>query len=70
MKNNIKEILQNGESETVEFKHNFGSHVITSINAFANTKGGKVLVGINDDGTIAGIKVGNETIQNWIYPIR
>lgn len=41
MRNNIKEILQKGENEFVEFKKDFNNSTITSLNAFANTKGGK-----------------------------
>ena len=70
MNRSIKEIIQTGETETVEFKKNFDSSAIITINAFSNTKGGKVLIGVKDDGSIFGIEKNSETIQNWIYPIR
>ena len=38
--------------------------------AFANTKGGAVYLGINDNGEIRGIAVHNESIQNWVNEIK
>jgi len=66
----INDILKSGETEKVEFKKNFDNSVIISLNAFANTKGGKVIIGIRDDRSILGIEIKSETIQNWIHPIR
>ena len=63
-------IIKQGENETVEFKKNFDDRVIISLNAFANSKGGKVFVGIQDNNTPLGVKLNSETLQNWIYPIR
>ncbi|HFA48598.1 MAG TPA: ATP-binding protein, partial [Bacteroidetes bacterium] len=36
----ILSLIQNGESETLEFKTSFGKEVIITLSAFANTKGG------------------------------
>lgn len=66
----VKEIINNGETETIEFKQNFSNTVITSINAFANVKGGKIIIGVQDNGNIGGIEINNETIQNWINEIK
>ncbi len=66
----IKNILETGETEKIEFKLNFGNSVLVSVNAFANTKGGKILIGINDDSDIIGVKTNSETLQNWINPVR
>jgi ATP-dependent DNA helicase RecG len=38
------------ETQSVEFKSDFGDEVIESLTDFANTKGGKVLVGVNNQG--------------------
>ena len=62
----IQNIISEGESETVEFKKNFDNSVVISLNAFANSKGGKVLIGVRDDRTVSGIEINGETIQNWI----
>src|SRR5258706_305692 len=39
----IEQYIKQGESETVEFKENFGEDVIETLCAFANTEGGIVL---------------------------
>jgi len=70
IENKIQNIIKHGETESIEFKKNFDNSVIISLNAFANTKGGKVLIGINDDRSVSGIEISSETIQNWIHPIR
>ncbi len=69
-KTEIKKILETGETEQTEFKLNFGSSVIISLNAFANAKGGKVILGVEDTGNIHGIEFNNETIQNWINEVK
>jgi predicted HTH transcriptional regulator len=38
------------ESQTVEFKKSFNEDVIETLVAFANTKGGRVLIGVADSG--------------------
>lgn len=48
--------LKNGENERVEFKLKFSSpHIAKEICAFANTHGGRLYFGVNDDGTILGL---------------
>lgn len=46
----IKKLLQNKESDSLEFKTSFGRETVEALSAFANTNGGTVLVGINDNG--------------------
>jgi len=58
------------ESETIEFKSSFNEATIETLVAFANTKGGTVYIGVNDDATIQGIQIGNETIQKWLNEIK
>ena len=65
MVKNVMKIIDAGESETVEFKNSFDREAIESLAAFANTKGGRVFIGISDDGKIRGVISGNETIQSW-----
>ncbi|HAR62901.1 MAG TPA: hypothetical protein DCS13_05490 [Candidatus Margulisbacteria bacterium] len=62
MTSNIESIINQGESETVEFKTSFNSSVIETIVAFANNKGGYVFVGISDNGKIIGVDT-NENIH-------
>ena len=49
------------ESGTVEFKREYVSDLYKEVIAFANTAGGTVYVGINDDGTICGVENVNDT---------
>ena len=62
---NIEELLISGESQTIEFKESFGRESIETVVAFANTKGGIVLIGVDDNGNIKGTSVGKETIADW-----
>lgn len=62
--------LLTGENEMVEFKSSFNDEVITSLVAFANTKGGTVYIGVNDKSEAKGINVGKETIQSWVNEIK
>lgn len=66
----ILHIIKQGESETVEFKESFNTKALVAINAFANTKGGIVVVGISDNKSIKGISINNETIQSWLNEIK
>jgi len=58
------------ESDRVEFKTSFGKEVIISLSAFANTKGGKVILGVDDSGVVKGIKLGKETEQKYLNEIK
>jgi ATP-dependent DNA helicase RecG len=63
-------LIAGGENERVEFKSAFGDAVIEALVAFANTSGGKVLVGVDDRGNIPGIMIGKETIPKWLNEIK
>ena len=67
---NIKHILQQGEGVSVEFKTTFNTDAIESLVAFANTKGGVVCIGITDEGTIKGVTLGKESLQQWTNDIK
>ena len=66
----LKELIQQGESETLEFKSNFGNEVIETLVAFSNTKGGRIIIGISPGNEIAGVIIGQETLQNWVNEIK
>jgi len=54
---NLKEIISTGESSTVQFKEKINSvdALAAEICAFANTKGGLIVVGVNDTGQVVGL---------------
>ena len=60
-----------GENENTEFKSGFNDEVIETITAFANTKGGKVLIGVTNKGIpVKHFTIGQESMQNWINEIK
>jgi len=61
----LDHLLAAGESETVEFKESLDREALETVAAFANTKGGTLLVGVRDDGTVRGITLGRETLREW-----
>lgn len=61
----LEAALRTGESEVVEFKESLDSEAIESINAFANTHGGTVFVGVADNATVKGVTLGKETLRDW-----
>jgi ATP-dependent DNA helicase RecG len=69
--NDIANIVATGKNETIEFKSSFNDEVIGTLVAFANTKGGKVIIGVDNNGNpTPNFKIGNETIQNWVNEIK
>ncbi len=54
----IKALIFEGEGERLDFKNRISNcgKIAKTLVAFANTKGGKLLVGVADDGTIKGVK--------------
>jgi ATP-dependent DNA helicase RecG len=59
------------ETQHIEFKSGFNDEVIETLTAFANSKGGKVLVGVADKGTpVKGFTIGAESIQKWLNEIK
>lgn len=66
----LLDIIKKGESEVVEFKTAFDQATIETLVAFANTKGGTVVVGVTNAGKIHGIQIGKETVQQWLNQIK
>jgi predicted HTH transcriptional regulator len=48
-------LLQEGEGAMLEYKEGLSSSFARELVAFANTAGGRILLGVRDDGTIKGI---------------
>ena len=70
-------MVRQGEGERIEFKRKVAhpDKIIREIVAFANTKGGHLLIGVDDNGTIPGIRSAEEelyllekAIRQWCRP--
>ena len=59
-RHDLDAIIQDGESYTVEFKRNVNSDLSKELAAFANSSGGCIFIGIEDNGEIHGVLVTNE----------
>lgn len=69
LKFELFEIIANGENSGVEFKRDDirPEQLAKEIVALANFQGGKLILGVEDDGTIAGIHRGN--LEEWVMNI-
>ena len=56
------------ENNVVEFKREFTEDLKYAVVAFANTEGGKVYIGINDDGSVQGIQDVDKTMLRVTNP--
>ena len=52
-------LLQQGEGTTLEFKESLSSSFARDFVALANTIGGRILLGVRDDGTVIGVRDSN-----------
>jgi len=68
---NLKGIISQGESETIECKESTGEwkEIIKTISAFANTKGGIIIIGISSKDKVLGIQIGQKTIEDLVNKI-
>jgi len=65
-KTDVFELIRNGEDSLVEFKRDEVSNhdLARTLVAFLNLEGGTVLLGVEDDGTVAG--VARERLEEWV----
>lgn len=66
----LRNLLQGGESESLEFKEGFNDEAIESLCAFANHSGGEVLIGVTDAGEVKGNNLGKGTLEGWANTIK
>ena len=73
----VKELALKGEGLQIEFKKkaNFPDKIVREVIALANTQGGSLLIGVDDDGTVSGqrfieeeIFVMEKAIRELIFP--
>ncbi|MBI5096920.1 MAG: putative DNA binding domain-containing protein [Nitrospirae bacterium] len=65
IKDEFLDLIGKGESENTEFKEKFDREAIETAVAFANTKGGIILIGVTDKAKVKGIQIGKETMNDW-----
>ena len=60
----LRNLVRQGETETVEFKTkvNHPEKIVKEIVAFANTRGGKLLLGVSDQGKLLGLSATQEAV--------
>ena len=69
----LLEIIQNGENSGVEFKRDergnksFNEDFAKEVVAFSNVKGGKIFIGVENDGTMSGLSVAD--CEEWVMNI-
>lgn len=66
----IQKLIESGENEKLEFKSSFNNELIETLVAFANTGGGKIIVGINQKNIITGVAINRESVQNWVNEVK
>ena len=63
-KEEVLELIKTGEGLTIEFKERISSNIGKDICAFANLKGGNIILGVRDNGEIIGIVKSNALLSN------
>ena len=58
MRDYIQRLISEGEHQQQDFKYRVADAVklARSVSAFANTDGGRLLIGVRDDGVLAGVR--------------
>ncbi len=69
LRSELLEIIANGENSGVEFKRDDirPEQLAKEIVAMANFQGGRVILGVEDDGTISGIQ--RDNIEEWVMNV-
>jgi ATP-dependent DNA helicase RecG len=64
-KQEVLKLIESKESQTLEFKPSLSNlnEIVKSLCGFANTKGGRILVGVSNAGRITGVNIGKDTIE-------
>ena len=62
MERYLKKLISGGESQKLDFKYCISDSrkIARTLSAFANSEGGRLLIGVRDNGSIAGIRSDEE----------
>lgn len=66
----IQSVIPHSEGDRVEFKSSFNQDAIVALVAFANTSGGSVYIGVNDQGGVVGVTLSPEAVRTWVNEIK
>jgi len=68
----VLQLIQQGESETLEFKRSLGEirEIVETAGAFANAFGGTILIGISGQKEIVGVQIGTDTLESLANTIK
>lgn len=66
LKAELLELIANGESSSLEFKRDDSrpEQLAREVVALVNHRGGQILLGVEDDGSIAGVR--REDLERWV----
>ena len=75
MDHNMKKLIEEGEGQQLDFKYcvSDSRKIARTLSAFSNSDGGRLLIGVRDNGSIAGIKSDEEISEQlqikvcWSY---
>ena len=72
MAQELQRRLQQGESETLEFKRSLGElrEIVETVGAFANARGGTLLIGVDRDGQVVGVQLGRGSLESLANAIQ
>lgn len=72
MATDIQQLLNAGESETLEFKQSVGEirEIIETAGAFANGQGGTLVIGVTSTGKVLGVDIGKDTLESLANSIQ
>ena len=61
----IKEHIEKGETQSLEFKESLGlkDEIGETVSAFSNSDGGTIIVGVSNSGGVPGVGIGKNTIE-------
>ncbi len=70
-KERLLKLIGTTESLSTEWKSSLSliNEVIETISAFANTEGGKIIIGVSKSGKLPGVEIGKDTIERMVNKI-
>jgi predicted HTH transcriptional regulator len=70
-RNELRDLIGSGESSTLEFKRKFTTveKIARELIAFANTTGGRLLIGVDDSGKVIGVDSEKEQIDQVLVSL-